>query len=63
MCQTRVVVRRGDQEEEIMREVVALRVEPEEVVLQTFFEEPRRVRGKIREIDFMKHVVVVEEEA
>ena len=63
MCQTRVVVRRGDQEEEIMREVVALRVEPEEVVLQAFFEEPKRVRGKIREIDFMKHVVVLEEEA
>ncbi|HFC97531.1 MAG TPA: CooT family nickel-binding protein [Thermosulfurimonas dismutans] len=63
MCQTRVVVRRGDREEEIMREVVALRVEPEEVILQAFFEEPRRVRGKIREIDFMKHVVVLEEEA
>ncbi len=60
MCQARVVVRRGENEEEVMRDVVALTVEPEGLVLRAFFEEPRRIKGRIKEIDFMKHVVVVE---
>ncbi len=60
MCQARVVVRKGESEEEVMRDVVALEVEPEGLVLRAFFEEPKRIKGRIKEIDFMKHVVVVE---
>ena len=60
MCQARVVVRKGESEEEVMRDVVALEVEPEGLVLRAFFEEPKRIKGQIKEIDFMKHVVVVE---
>ncbi|MBX6423946.1 CooT family nickel-binding protein [Thermosulfurimonas sp. F29] len=63
MCQARVIVRRGEEEEEVMRDVVGLEVQPDGVVLRAFFEEPRRIRGRLKEIDFMKHVVVVEEES
>jgi len=61
MCQARVVMRRQGKEEEIMRDVVALEMEGEEILLKAFFEEPRRVKGRIREIDFLKHTVVLEE--
>ncbi|QJA06662.1 CooT family nickel-binding protein [Thermosulfurimonas marina] len=61
MCQARVVVKRGDQEEELMRDVVALEMQGEEILLKAFFEEPRRVKGRLREIDFLKHTVVLEE--
>ncbi|OAQ20270.1 CooT family nickel-binding protein [Thermosulfurimonas dismutans] len=63
MCQTRVFVRRGDTEEEIMKDVVALEVKPDGVVLRAFFEPPKEIKGRIREIDFLKHRVIVEEEA
>lgn len=62
MCQARVFVRRGEEEEEVMRDVVALEVGPEEILLRAFFEEPKKIKGRIREIDFLKHRVVVEEE-
>ena len=62
MCQARVFVRRGEKEEEIMREVVALEVKPEGILLKAFFEEPREIKGRVREIDFLKRRVVVEVE-
>ena len=62
MCQARVFVRRGEKEEEIMREVVSLEVKPEGILLKAFFEEPREIKGRIREIDFLKHRIVVEVE-
>ncbi len=63
MCQARVFVKRGEEEEEVMRDVVALEIQADGVLLKTFFEEPRKVRGRLREIDFLKHRVVVEEES
>jgi predicted RNA-binding protein len=56
MCQAVVYL----SDEEIMRDVV--RVEPlaEGVRLTTFFEPPRIVSAVIREIDLLKHRVILE---
>ncbi len=56
MCQA--VVYLDDQE--IMRDVLRVEVLPEGVRLTTFFEAPRLVRAAIREIDLLKHRVLLE---
>lgn len=61
MCQARVILRRGEQEEELMKDVVALEIGEDEILLRAFFEEPKRVKARLKEIDFLKHRVVLEE--
>ena len=56
MCQAVVYLN----EKEIMREVVRVEPLPEGVRLTTFFEPPRTVPAVIREIDLLKHRVVLE---
>ena len=56
MCQAVVYLN----EKEIMREVVRVEPLPEGVRLTTFFEPPRMVPAVIREIDLLKHRVVLE---
>ena len=56
MCQAVVYLA----EQEIMRDVLRVEVLPEGVRLTTFFEPPRLVRAAIREIDLLKHRVLLE---
>jgi len=56
MCQA--VVYLDDQE--IMRDVLRVECLPEGVRLSTFFEPPRLVQATIREIDLLKHRVLLE---
>jgi predicted RNA-binding protein len=56
MCQAVVYL----SDEEIMREVVRVEPLPEGVRLTTFFEPPRIVPAVIREIDLLKHRVMLE---
>ena len=56
MCQAVVYLN----DEEIMREVVRVEPLPEGVRLTTFFEPPRIVPAVIREIDLLKHRVMLE---
>jgi len=56
MCQAVVYLN----DEEIMREVVRVEPLPEGVRLTTFFEPPSVVPAVIREIDLLKHRVVLE---
>ncbi len=56
MCQAVVYLA----EQEIMRDVLRVEVMPEGVRLTTFFEPPRLVRAAIREIDLLKHRVLLE---
>ena len=55
MCQAVVYLN----EEEIMRDVVRVEPLPEGVRLTAFFEPPRVVPAVIREIDMLKHRVVL----
>ena len=56
MCQAVVYLA----EQEIMRDVLRVEVLPEGVRLTTFFEPPRLVPAAIREIDLLKHRVLLE---
>lgn len=56
MCQAVVYL----EEKEIMRDVLRVELLPEGVRLTTFFEPPRLVRATIREIDLLKHRVLLE---
>jgi predicted RNA-binding protein len=59
MCQATVYLPRDGQREEVMREVTRLALIREGVQLQTFFDEPYVVRGRVTEIDFLKHAVTM----
>jgi predicted RNA-binding protein len=56
MCQAVVYLK----EKEIMRDVVRIEPLPEGVRLTTFLEAPRIVPATIREIDLLKHRVMLE---
>ena len=56
MCQAVVYLA----EQEIMRDVLRVEVLPAGVRLTTFFEPPRLVPATIREIDLLKHRVLLE---
>jgi predicted RNA-binding protein len=48
---------RGNQRTEVMREVIRMAPVERGIRLQTFFEEPVVVTGRITEIDIIKHTV------
>ncbi len=60
MCQAKVYIRQDGREIEIMKEVIEIVVEPDGLVLKSFFEDPKRIKGRISRIDFLKHTVIIE---
>jgi predicted RNA-binding protein len=56
MCQAVVYLN----DDEIMRDVILVEPLPEGVRLTTFFEPPRIVPAVIREIDLLKHRVILD---
>ncbi|NLE46484.1 MAG: CooT family nickel-binding protein [Chloroflexi bacterium] len=56
MCQATVFV--GDQE--VARDVTWLELTKGGVQLATLFDEPRFIAGHIRQIDFLRHRVILE---
>jgi predicted RNA-binding protein len=64
MCQATVYLADdGQEEKEIMRDVILLEPVANGVRLTTFFEEPQMVRARIGRIDFLKHTVTLVPEA
>ena len=60
MCQLRAVIERDGEKETVMDSVTALEVVDDGVVLNTFFEEPRKVTNvMIKRIDFLGGAVVL----
>ena len=59
MCQATVYMVNDDQRKEIMREVIRMTPVEQGVRLQTFFEAPRIIPGRVSEIDFLKHTVTL----
>jgi predicted RNA-binding protein len=49
----------GNQRKEVMRDVIRMAPVERGIRLQTFFEEPVVVPGRITEIDFLKHTVTL----
>jgi len=59
MCQATVFLAQGEQKQEIMRDVIVLQAEGDEVRIRSFFDEPQSLHARVREIDFLKHTVTL----
>ena len=55
MCQATVYL----DQEKIMEDVIWLEPTEDGVLLRTFFEEPKEVKGKLKSIDLLKHRVLL----
>lgn len=55
MCQATVYL----DEQKIMEDVIWLEPTEDGVLLRTFFEEPREVKGAIKGMDFLKHRILL----
>ncbi len=60
MCQSTVYLRKGDSEEELMKDVILVEPVEEGVKIQGFFEAPQVIPARIVTIDLLKHRVVLE---
>ena len=59
MCQSTVYLIKGEREEVVMREITRLVPVKGGVRLETFFEEPRFVPGRVAQVDFLRHTVTL----
>lgn len=59
MCQATVFLAQADQKLEIMRDVIMLQAEGDEVRIQSFFDAPQSLHARVQEIDFLKHTVTL----
>lgn len=61
MCQSSVYAISGDREELILEEVASVEVEEgDKVVLRPLFGEPLSLHARLKEVDLMKHRIVLE---
>ncbi len=60
MCQPKVYLVKDGKEEEILRDVISLKFDDEELVFETLFEGETRIKGSVKEIDFLKAKVLIE---
>jgi len=60
MCQAKIWIRTKDEEKEWVRDITQLEVKGEEIILKTFFDAPKKVKGRVKEIDFLKGKVLIE---
>ena len=60
MCESKVYLATAEGEELVLEDVVSIRPEGEGYELVTLYGEKAHVRGRIREIDLLKHRVVLE---
>ncbi|NPV10015.1 MAG: CooT family nickel-binding protein [Anaerolineae bacterium] len=57
MCQAKVYLTANGSPELVAEDVIMLEEVPQGVRLSTFFDEPQVVRGRVRRVDFLKHIV------
>ena len=60
MCQSSVYAISGDQEELILEEVASVEVDGDRVVMRPLFGEPLSLHARLREVDLMKHRIILE---
>ncbi len=60
MCQARIWVKVKGEEREVARDITQLEVKGDAIIVKTFFEAPKEIKGKIKEIDFLKAKVIIE---
>lgn len=60
MCQARIWVRVKGEEREVARDITQLEFKGDSIILKTFFEAPKEIKGRPKEIDFLKGKVIIE---
>lgn len=59
MCQAKLYLQRDGERELLASEVTYLEMTPEGVRFATFFDEPKTLKGRLVDIDFLKHTIVL----
>ncbi len=62
MCEATAYLVSNGQQERIIQDVVLMRSEESHLLLATLLGERRMVKAKVKEIDFLKHTILLEEE-
>ena len=60
MCQSNVYLIDGDREELVQEDVAIVEIDGDRVAMKTLFGEPVSLSARIKEIDLMKHRIVLE---
>ena len=61
MCQVNVVIDHTGEQEKVMENVTLLTIEPEGILISTFFEEPKLFSDlKLTKIDFLNGTVTLQ---
>jgi len=63
MCESHAYVVRNGEEEKILDDVTFLKPEGDQIVLRNLFGDEVTVKGKIEEIQFMDHKILLKETA
>lgn len=62
MCIATVYVDDAGQTEEVMQDVVSVEIEDKGMLLTSILGEEKLLKGRIKNIDFLKHSVIVEKD-
>ncbi|MFN4131830.1 MAG: CooT family nickel-binding protein [Caldimicrobium sp.] len=60
MCQAKIWIKCKGEEKEFARDISQIEILDNEIVLKSFFEAPKKIKGQIKEIDFLKAKVLIE---
>jgi len=60
VCQSSVYIVDEGQEQLLLEEVALLEVKGDQVTLKTLFDEPASLLARVKEIDLVKHRIVLE---
>lgn len=61
MCEVNAYIVKEGKEELILEDLSIIRPEEEELYLQNIFGEQKRVKARIKEINFIDHRIILEE--
>ena len=61
MCESNAYLVRQGEEELVMEDISILRPETEGIYLQSIFGEQKRIRARIKELNFVDHRIILEE--
>ncbi len=59
MCESSVLMEKGGKQELLMEDVAQVVVDGEDIELRGILGERRHVRGKIKEVDMLKHTILI----
>ncbi len=59
MCESRVVIDRGNGHELLMEDVIRVEITGDDIKLMGILGEVRHAKGRIKEIDLLKHTILI----